>query len=458
MVPPPTSTTTTLLTPDTAATVIARAWRRKQIEDRQKDFFLIDAGGQQIEASRKALVQQARLPALTSLAENPKIRRASLQDVSPQCARPLVGYLEKGTIETTPANLTNLAAVGKVHNLLALRQECQMLDRQHQTSQDPVLNTTPPASFTARWVIQPVVHFGRALTRTGLRMLGFQSKWHNTSVGRMHLLAGTGEGNLPTVVVLHGVTSCANDYAPLLTRLKAKCRQVIALDLPGHGLSKLSNDQLHGDTLLTGAIEALNGALEKVEGPVVIYANSMGGMAAVHFASRYPEKVQGLFLSSPGGAPVAEEDLDSFLGTFRAGSTKEGRTLIDRIFATQPPFRNLVGYGIGAYLASENVQALLDNVKSEDFLTKEMVQSLPQKNIFFSWGKQDQMLRYQDREWWKANLPRHAVISEPEEFGHFPIWDNPDLLAEHVCELAKVVADSTGGNITSPHSAEGTPV
>jgi pimeloyl-ACP methyl ester carboxylesterase len=98
--------------------------------------------------------------------------------------------------------------------------------------------------------------------------------------------------------------------------------------------------------------------------------------------------------------------------------------------------------GIQSYLASPHIQTLLDNVQSKDFLTSEMVSSLPQKNIAFSWGAKDQMLRYQDREWWKKTLPAHATVSEPEEFGHFPIWDNPDLLTEHVCDLAARVDKS----------------
>jgi pimeloyl-ACP methyl ester carboxylesterase len=427
---------------DDAANVISRAWKNSQAQRQKNDFFLIKTGGQHFEASRATLVAQARLPLVSKAAQNPNTRQIEFQNVDPECASNFVDYLQSGSTPASTTNLHKLAHAGKAHNLLALRQECQQLNRQLAPANPRELSIRFVRELAGRWVVRPVVALGRFLSRNGLKVFGFTSAWHPTSVGPMHSLDATGKGPLPTVVVLHGVTSCSNDYGPLLTRLRKKCKRVIALDLPGHGLSKIPENQLNGETLLQGAMEALESILNKVDGPVVLYANSMGGMAAVHCASAHPDKVHGLFLSSPGGAPVKDKDLPSFLSTFRAGSPAEGRTLFDRLFANKPPFRALVGMGIQSYLASPHIQTLLDNVQSKDFLTSEMVSSLPQKNIAFSWGTKDQMLRYQDKEWWKKTLPAQATVSEPEEFGHFPIWDNPDLLTEHVCDLAARVDKS----------------
>ena len=432
----------TALQQNDAANVISRAWKNSRAQRQKNDFFLIKTGDQHFETSRATLVAQARLPLVTQAAQNPNTREIEIPNVAPECATNFVDYLQSGNTPASTTNLHKLAHAGKANNLLALRQECQQLSRQRVPATPRERSLQQLREWTGRWLIQPAVTIGRKLNRSGLKLFGFSSAWHPTSVGTMHALDAAGRGSLPTVVVLHGVTSCSNDYGPLLTRLRKKCKRVIALDLPGHGLSKIPESQLNGETLLQGAMEALESILNKVDGPVVLYANSMGGMAAVHYASAHPDKVHGLFLSSPGGAPVEEKDLASFLSTFRAGSPAEGRTLFDRLFANKPPFRALVGVGIQSYLASPHIQTLLDNVQSKDFLTSEMVSTLPQKNIAFSWGTKDQMLRYQDREWWKQTLPAHATLSEPEEFGHFPIWDNPDLLAEQVCDLAARVDES----------------
>jgi pimeloyl-ACP methyl ester carboxylesterase len=37
----------------------------------------------------------------------------------------------------------------------------------------------------------------------------------------------------------------------------------------------------------------------------VVFGNSMGGFLAIRFASRHPERVLGLMVNSPSGAPGA---------------------------------------------------------------------------------------------------------------------------------------------------------
>lgn len=44
------------------------------------------------------------------------------------------------------------------------------------------------------------------------------------------------------MLILHGISSCGADYYPLVRHLQKHSCRVLALDLPGHGLSVSSLD------------------------------------------------------------------------------------------------------------------------------------------------------------------------------------------------------------------------
>ncbi|MEZ4463478.1 MAG: alpha/beta fold hydrolase [bacterium] len=69
-----------------------------------------------------------------------------------------------------------------------------------------------------------------------LRIRGIRRRFIAHAEGRIHALEA-GRGPLPPVLILHGLGSCAADEARLIRALVPRCRAVLALDLPGHGLS-----------------------------------------------------------------------------------------------------------------------------------------------------------------------------------------------------------------------------
>jgi 2-succinyl-6-hydroxy-2,4-cyclohexadiene-1-carboxylate synthase len=117
------------------------------------------------------------------------------------------------------------------------------------------------------------------------------TRWHRT--GQMV------EGAAP-LIALHGFTGSGLDFAPVMAAL-----QVVAdgwaIDLPGHGASYCGNHLAHYG--LDACIESVNTVLAK-EGRrrLCLLGYSMGGRIALHYAHRYPERVERLILvsSSPG--------------------------------------------------------------------------------------------------------------------------------------------------------------
>jgi pimeloyl-ACP methyl ester carboxylesterase len=113
---------------------------------------------------------------------------------------------------------------------------------------------------------------------------------------------------LPTVAFVHGA---ANDHSvwALQSRYFAHHgRNVLAVDLPGHGRS--NGDALDSIEAIADWIPALLDAAGV--GAAMLVGHSMGALAALECAARYPERVTRLALLGPAAPmPVADVLLDA---------------------------------------------------------------------------------------------------------------------------------------------------
>lgn len=106
------------------------------------------------------------------------------------------------------------------------------------------------------------------------------------------------------VLLLHGFTQTASSWAPVAERLAATGRDVVAVDLPGHGEASAVRAGLVGAARLVHRtmLRAVGAAAVDVVG------YSMGGRVALHVALGYPDVVRRLVLlgASPGIDDPAE--------------------------------------------------------------------------------------------------------------------------------------------------------
>jgi pimeloyl-ACP methyl ester carboxylesterase len=100
----------------------------------------------------------------------------------------------------------------------------------------------------------------------------------------------------PPVVLVHGLGGSTINWqligAPLAQRLDT---EVIALDLPGFGRTRLPDDH-HATVGANGQIVA---ALLGTLGPSTLIGNSMGGAITIGVAARYPDLIAGVVLVDP---------------------------------------------------------------------------------------------------------------------------------------------------------------
>ncbi|WP_020141920.1 alpha/beta fold hydrolase [Terracoccus sp. 273MFTsu3.1] len=107
--------------------------------------------------------------------------------------------------------------------------------------------------------------------------------------------ADPGTPEAPPVVLVHGLGGSHLNWVAVAPALAAR-RRVVAIDLPGFGLSPAlgrATSVNHNAALLSRFVHEVLGR------PVVLVGNSMGGMVSLLLADRRPEQVVGLALVDP---------------------------------------------------------------------------------------------------------------------------------------------------------------
>jgi pimeloyl-ACP methyl ester carboxylesterase len=125
-------------------------------------------------------------------------------------------------------------------------------------------------------------------------VVGARSRWVDLD-GPVHYLDFGGLGSGQTVVCVHGLAGSAVNWSAIAPLLTDRCR-VLAVDLPGHGLTR----SLGRRTDVTALRVLLHRFIEAVSAePVILMGNSMGGMISLLEASAAPTAVASLVLVDP---------------------------------------------------------------------------------------------------------------------------------------------------------------
>ncbi len=267
----------------------------------------------------------------------------------------------------------------------------------------------------------------RIIERTSTLALwpwGFRSQWIETTEGRLHVLTRAGVGPAPPIVLLHGLVASAADYFPLLVRLASRGLTLIAPDLPGHGLSPVPARGMRADVLLSAVHEALDQILDA---PAVVFGNSMGGFAAIRLASTRPDLVAGLFLASPGGAPLTEPALSRFLDRFEIHDEATARRFLQDTQARASFVPSFVAWTVVERFSRPEIRELLAGLQGQDLLTSDEISGLSHPTVVM-WGRKERILTPLQREFFREHLPDHAVFEEPPDLGHAPFMDDPSYV------------------------------
>lgn len=266
-----------------------------------------------------------------------------------------------------------------------------------------------------------------------LRAAGVRSHRVPTAQGRVHVYDAPGRGDLPPIVLFHGIGSSAAGYARVLSALRRESSRVLAPEAPGHGLSDAAAATLSPATLFEALYEAVT---QLAPGPLLVVGNSLGGGLALRFALSHPERVRALVVVSPAGAPMAQPELGLFLERFALSSHEQAHDFLARLYHRPPPLAPLLARGLRHAMKRPAVQSLLGSVSPEDFFDPAALRALPMP-ILLLWGRSDRIMPPEHLAFFRAALPPHACIEEPDDVGHSPQLERPRFLASRIAAFAR---------------------
>lgn len=270
-------------------------------------------------------------------------------------------------------------------------------------------------------VVMPVLE---RVTRAVLVRRGVESRHIDTPIARVHVYDAPGEGSRKPVVLLHGIGASASPFAPFLARLRKTSRRVLAIDAPGHGLSSPPRSTLDPERLFESIMHVLDRELRE---PALVVGCSLGGAMALKYAQHATNRVAGLVLASPGGAPVDDpHEREQFLRLFQVENIRDAHAFLERLHHQVPWYGPLIVPDLIRLFKNPAVRSILRTVRPEHFFKPEDFSSLSMP-IRVLWGRSDRVIPTCCLEFFKQNLPAHTVFEEPHGVGHSPHVDAPRL-------------------------------
>lgn len=275
-----------------------------------------------------------------------------------------------------------------------------------------------------------IEHFARSSL---VLVQGYGHRYVKTSVGRVHVLEKKQRGPLPPLVLLHGLSSAGVHYYRMLKHLSSMSR-VLLPDLPGHGFSEAPS-LIDEASMMAGLFEALDVLIDR---PALLCGNSLGGYTALRYALARPEKVAGLVLASPGGASMGAEELRVLRDRFRITNHTDALDFTDALFARRSRIRHVYAMGLRRYFRLPQTLAVLNGMSLSHLFSVGQLKALPMP-VLLLWGAAERILPPSHLQFFTENLPAHAIIERPANWGHSPFLDDPRGFAKRLVTFAKTL-------------------
>lgn len=240
-----------------------------------------------------------------------------------------------------------------------------------------------------------------------------------------------GEGQ--PLIILHGVFGTSDNWQTFAKQI-ADRYQVFLLDQRNHGLSPHS-DEFDYHVMADDIREFIE--THQLENPVVL-GHSMGGKAAMFFATKYPGQFEKLIIVdiAPRAYPVHHQKILEALGAVKTNeisSRKEAEDQMKPIIADfgirQFLLKNLkredndsFGWKLNLPVISQNIERIGEAVDDSHPVDKP---------VLFVGGEKSDYIREEDHALIKKVFPQARIVSIPGA-GHWVHAEQPKLLLEEV--------------------------
>lgn len=264
------------------------------------------------------------------------------------------------------------------------------------------------------------------------------------------------EGQGPKLLLVHGLGSNSESWSPILESL-AEHREVIAVDLPGHGRTP----SLAGPTTVASLADALESFIadEQLEG-IDLVGSSVGARLVLELARR-----------GSGGAVVALDPGGFWnrAGAFYLGVTLGASIRLVRLLGPLLPTITASALGRSALLVQLSIRpwrieagTVLAEMRSfaatevfdevlRDLVAGPQQQGMPagsaRRPVVIVWGRRDRVTLARQARRAMDRFP-DAELHWLERCGHFPHWDRPQEAVQLILDATR--ADDHPSEATTP--------
>ena len=237
------------------------------------------------------------------------------------------------------------------------------------------------------------------------------------------------EGNGYPIILIHGTGASLHTWDSWTKEL-VKTHRVIRLDLPAFGLS--GQDPLKRYSSMD-YVALLNDFVNELNiNEFHLAGNSLGGLVAWLYASKYDRKINKLLLISPSGFSSDKTPLviqlaktpfiNSFLRYFTPKSFIK-KNLKEVYYHDSLITEEIINRYRDLTLFNGNRSAFIDrvNIKSEDYSYK---MSLIQTPTLILWGENDEWIPMDNAFKFEDAIENSRVVIMPET-GHIPMEERP---------------------------------
>ena len=284
-----------------------------------------------------------------------------------------------------------------------------------------------------------------ATARPDWRAIDWPAHLHQVEIdGQPVNYVDIGSGPREPVVLVHGLGGQWQNWLENIPRA-AQDRRVIALDLPGFGLSPMPRETI----TIPGYGRTVNALCEQLGlGVVELVGNSMGGYIAAEVAIQFPSRVDRLILVSAAGISSADLAHRPILTLGRiATAITAWSAPHDRQLASRPKARHLALALVARYpsrlkadLAYEGFFKGTGKPGFEDALRASLDYDfrdrLPEIGVptLIVWGEKDSIIPVKDAQEFERLIPdsRKVVMKDT---GHVSMAERPETFNNLMMEF-----------------------
>ena len=269
-----------------------------------------------------------------------------------------------------------------------------------------------------------------------------------------YLDIGEGREELEPIVFVHGLAGQWQNWLENIPRA-AQERRVIAMDLPGFGLSPMPRDPIS----IPGYGRCVEAICDRLElGRVDMVGNSMGGFIAAEVAIQVPERIDQLMLVSAAGITSADVVHGPIVLAGRVMSVLVAHTAAQRRrFAGRPVTRHaalaLVARHPSRLKADLVYEAFFKGAGKPGFdgalrasLDYDFRDRLPEirQPTLIVWGENDSIIPVRDAQEFERLIPdsRKVVMKET---GHIPMAERPETFNRLMLEFLAEKGPASAG-------------